>query len=140
MNRPHHLHLPLIGLVALGGTIGTAGRYLLTGRFPTGEGIPVGTLLENLTGAFLLGLLLESLIRAGQENRGRRVLRLGLGTGVLGGFTTYSTLALEVQNLFASHQPALALAYGVGSVLVGFMACLLGIFLAASLARRRRPL
>jgi len=63
--------------------------------------------------------------------------RLGVGTGVLGGFTTWSSLAFEVQQLGAGGDVGLGVAYGVGSVVVGFLTCTLGVVLAAWLRRAR---
>ncbi|WP_371740714.1 CrcB family protein, partial [Frigoribacterium sp. CFBP 13712] len=91
-----HLRWRFIGLVALGGTIGTGLREALALSFPAAPGsIPVTILLINVVGAFALGLLLESLMRRGPDAGRRRDLRLFIGTGVLGGFTTYSALAVD---------------------------------------------
>ncbi len=136
---PHHLHPGLIALVAVGGAIGTAGRYALETQFPAGDGFPLGTAIENLVGAFALGVLLELLARPAPESAGRRVLRLGLGTGMLGGFTSYSALALETHNLFAD-QLALAVGYSIGSVLLGILMCFAGVMVSAALGRRRAAL
>jgi fluoride exporter len=57
-----------------------------------GSELPLATLLINLAGAFLLGVLLERLGRARGEPQRRRLVRLLAGTGFLGGFTTYSAL------------------------------------------------
>ncbi len=137
--RPHHLHPGLILTVAVGGALGTAGRYVLETRLPAGDGLPLGTAIANLVGAFALGVLLEILARPTPEEPQRRVLRLGLGTGMLGGFTSYSALALETHHLFTV-QPALALAYSMGSVLLGVCAAFAGVVVSAAVARRRAPL
>ncbi len=135
MTAPHR-RARLVALVALGGAAGSLARYGLTGAIGPSDGWPVATTVENLLGAFLLGLLLEGLLRAGEEDERARLLRLGLGTGVLGGFTTYSTLAVEVQRLAADGRPGLAAAYGLTSVALGTAAALLGVAVAA---RRGRP-
>lgn len=138
MSRAHHLDPLLVGVVAVGGAVGTLARYgVIHVLHPASDGLPVATLTENLLGAFLLGLLLEALLRGGPENGRRRVLRLGLGTGVLGGFTTYSSLALEVRTLAADGHAGLAAAYGLGSVALGLVTCLLGVLLGTRLGRRR---
>lgn len=121
----------LIGVVALGGALGTLTRYGLTHLVPATFHIPWATLLVNLCGAFLLGLLLERLARKGAETARRCLVRLGLGTGVLGGFTTYSALALEVHHLAAIGQAGWAVGYGVGSVAAGLLACAAGVALGA---------
>jgi fluoride exporter len=90
----------------------------------------VATLAVNLLGALLLGALLEALARRGPDTGRRRLLRLGLGTGVLGGFTTYSTLAVETATL----PTALAVAYLAASVLLGAAAALAGVLLGRRVA------
>ncbi|MGY4642299.1 fluoride efflux transporter FluC [Cellulomonas sp. URHB0016] len=134
---PHHTDPRLVLLVAAGGVVGTLARYGVSRSIPASDGIPVATLVENLLGAFLLGMLLEVLVRAGAENGRRRVVRLGVGTGALGGFTTWSGLAFEVQQLGAGGDVGLGVAYGVGSVVLGFVACTLGVLLGARLRRSR---
>lgn len=132
MSRPHHLHGGLVLLVALGGMLGTGGRHLLSTRLAAGEGgWPVATFVENLLGAFLLGLLLEALVRRGRETSRGRLVRLGLGTGVLGGFTTFSALAIELERLLADGAWAVAAGYAATSLVAGVLACLLGVVLAA---------
>jgi fluoride exporter len=140
VSRPAHLNPALILLVAAGGTAGTLARYALSTAIPIQGGWPVSTLVENLVGSFLLGLLLEALVRAGDETPRRRLVRLGAGTGVLGGFTTFSTFALEVEHLLAIGAPGTALGYFAASLIGGFLACLAGVTLAAGHHRRRtRP-
>jgi CrcB protein len=130
VSRPHHLNSQLVLVVAIGGAIGTAGRHALGEWVPAEGGIPLGTLIANLAGAFVLGVLLELLIRAGRETPGRRVLRLGLGTGVMGGFTTYSSFALEVEKMLQGGRVGLAFTYGLGTVVLGFALCFAGIVLS----------
>ena len=126
-----HLRPGLIGVVALGGALGSTARYELGRAVQPVDGWPLGTLLANLAGAFLLGAMLEALVRRGQESSGTRVIRLGLGTGVLGGFTTFSSLALELARLLAAGSAATALGYASLTLVLGFGACLAGVVLAA---------
>lgn len=111
--------------------------------FPATHDIPWATLIVNVAGAFLLGLLLEALLHAGAETSRIRLARLALGTGVLGGFTTYSALALELHELLADGRFATAVGYGLGSVSAGLLACVLGIVAGSrimhSRAHRGRP-
>ena len=97
--RPVHLRWQYLALVAAGGAVGTALRELLMLAVPPVAEIPVATLGINVLGAFLLGALLETLARRGPDVGGRRKLRLLLGTGALGGFTTYSSLATDTSLL-----------------------------------------
>jgi CrcB protein len=133
--RPVHLRLRSLGLVWLGGASGSAARYAVTQRVPPLRELPLGTLLVNVVGAFLLGLLLERLLREGDDLGARRDLRLLLGTGFLGGFTTYSALATDAVELVAEHQPGRAVAYGLGTLLLGGLAALVGLWCGA----RDRP-
>ena len=115
-------------LVALGGAVGSAGRYLVDRAF--GErSFPIATLTVNLVGSFLLGLLVGWL--------GSRVatgLRLALFTGLLGGFTTFSTFALESSVLLRSGQTTSALAYLVLSVGAGVALAAIGLVMGESFA------
>ncbi|MFN7242544.1 MAG: fluoride efflux transporter FluC, partial [Dietzia cercidiphylli] len=87
------MSLPVaVGLVALGGAVGSALRATVAVMLP---GTPLGaTLAVNVLGAFLLGLVLEWLAASGERlgERRRAGVRLLLGTGVCGGFTTYSAV------------------------------------------------
>jgi fluoride exporter len=127
--RPAHLSWANIGLVAAGGGPGTGLRYLITMVVPAWAGVPVATFGINVVGALLLGLLLERLARQGLDIGWNRRVRLGVGTGALGGFTTYSALAVETATLAATH-PGRAIAYGLGTVIVGGMASVAGIWLS----------
>jgi CrcB protein len=94
----------------------------------------VATLVANLAGSLLLGALLEALARAGAsgpETPRRRLLRLGLGTGLLGGFTTFSSLAVELERMLADGATALAATYAGTSAAGGLLAAVLGVALAA---------
>lgn len=138
-DRPLHLRPGLVALVALGGAVGTAGRYGLAHLWPPVDGWPVATLAANLLGAFLLGLLLESLGRRGPEGPLLLRLRLGLGTGVLGGFTTFSSLALETERLLADGRAGVALAYAGGTLVLGYAACLAGVLIGVRGGHRTQP-
>lgn len=135
--RPVHLHWRYLGLVALGGALGTAAREGLTLAVPGIGRFPSTVFAINVAGGFLLGLLLEALVRRGADQGGRRAIRLLVGTGVLGGFTTYSTLATETASLLGARAVALAATYAVATVVVGAGATALGIVVAAAGHRNR---
>jgi CrcB protein len=122
-----HLRPVHIALVAVGGTAGTAARQALSLAVPPVGGVPVAILGINLVGAFLLGLLLEALARRGPDAGRRRHLRLLLGTGFCGGFTTYSSLAATSAMLLATGATGAAVLYGLATVVVGGVATWAGI-------------
>lgn len=136
--RPLHLRVGALFCVLVGGTLGTAARYVWETLVPTPEGAwPWATFSVNLLGALLLGALLEALVRAGGDSGWRQRVRLLAGTGLCGAFTTYSTLALEVSRLGSAGHADTAVAYGLVSVLGGVLMAWLGIIVAASVHRRR---
>lgn len=125
-----------VPLIVIGGAAGTAARAALEQSFPPSPaGVPWVTLIINVTGSFLLGVLLGTLARTGPDQGRRRAVRLTLGTGVLGGFTTYSTFMLETVDRLRDGHAALAVAYLVGSITLGLAAAGAGI---ATSARVRR--
>jgi CrcB protein len=129
--RPIHLQPSMLGVVLVGGAVGTAAREALTLAVPTVGGLPLAILLINVAGAFVLGLLLEALARRGPDVGRRRLLRLGAGTGFCGGFTTYSALAVGAAELLRAGSTGLAIGYAVGSVLLGAIAAWLGVFVGS---------
>ena len=133
--RPAHLSWTNIGLVSVGGGVGTGLRYLITTLTHQVAGVPIATLGINVIGAFLLGVLLEFLADRSPDTGWSRRIRLGVGTGGLGGFTTYSALATDTVVLAASH-PGRAIGYAVGTVIIGAAASIGGIWLSR---RHLRP-
>lgn len=134
--RPIHFDLRLVALVALGGAVGTGIREALALTWPAAPtGFPVTIFVINLVGSFALGLLLESLSRRGADGGRRRLVRLGVGTGVIGGFTTYSAFAADVALRLES-ATGVALGYAAVSIVVGCLASFAGIALAVALHRR----
>jgi CrcB protein len=134
-SRPAHLSWTSIGLVAVGGGLGTGLRYVITMLTPEVADVPIATFGINVTGAFLLGVLLELLADRSLDTGWSRRIRLGVGTGGLGGFTTYSALATETVVLAASHTGR-AIWYAVGTVIIGGVASIAGIWLSR---RHLRP-
>jgi CrcB protein len=127
---PVHLTPHLMAFVFLGGCAGVLARATLDRAFPIGEGgFPATTFGINLAGAFALAVLIETLAFRGSDAGHRRALRLLLGTGFLGGFTTYSALAVQTDALIRSGNVGAAIAYAGGTTVLGFCASIIGIAL-----------
>ena len=123
-------------LVMVGGVLGAAGREAIEQALPaTTHGFPTATFVINLAGAFVLGLLLEELLRSGNDAGWRRRIRLVGGTGFCGAFTTYSTLAVETVQLGRHGAWLTASAYVVASVVGGLAMAATGIVAGAGHAR-----
>ncbi len=118
-----------LALVVLGGTLGTLSRYGVS-EIPFDGLFPLATFIVNVVGSFALGVLLALVLTRRAES-----LRLLLGTGFLGGFTTYSALAVETDSLLRGDHVALGIAYAIGTVLAGLAAALAGVAVG-SRARR----
>ena len=109
---------PLIPVMA-GGAIGAAARYLTVAAFGLRGGWPFGTLAVNLVGGFLMGLLAASVLKGAASE----AVRLFVGVGILGGFTTFSAFSLESFHMIERGQWGLAALYAAASV-VGSIAAL----------------
>ena len=111
--------------ICVGGGFGSGARYLLSGwmleRF--GPAFPSGTLAVNLIGSFLLGALMYLGTEAGMLPP---TLRLALTTGVMGGFTTYSTFSYETMRYLQDGLWALAMLNVFITVLGCLVACIVG--------------
>lgn len=121
-------------LVILGGMLGTAARLALTLLIPDAAGIPIAIIAVNVVGALLIGVLAARMPHDRLGERGRD-LRVFLGTGILGGFTTYSAFAVGSVQLWTD-APMLAALYALASLLLGVLAAHLGMRLATP---RRMP-
>lgn len=118
-----------LAMVALGGVVGASARYGVGLLLPHAVGtFPLGTLLINVVGGFLIGVLIEAVA-------GRPLLRPFAVTGILGGFTTFSTYAVDVEQLLAAGRLALAGAYLVGTLGGALVATWLGLVLARLVRR-----
>jgi CrcB protein len=120
-------------LIAVGGAVGTLARYWCTiglGEL-LGTAFPFGTFAVNLIGSFLLGIIAQALSGA---TFGGTDLRLILGVGVMGGFTTYSSFNLETLRLFQQGELTKALGYLFGTLVACLAAGAAGLVLARALA------
>lgn len=133
--------LPILSLlVCAGGILGTLARYAVSLVLEDQAGWPIATLSVNIFGAFALGVLLERLAsRAPESSRGRD-LRLFAGTGFLGSFTTYSSLAVEAERLLAGGSYGTSLGYLGVSVTGGLVAGVAGVLFASWWSGRRMVL
>jgi CrcB protein len=112
---PEHL-----AAVALGGVLGSLGRWGVGLALPHSAGHwPWSTLLVNLSGCLLMGLLVARLAFGGRPHV---LFRPFLGVGVLGGWTTFSAFSVDLLELANAGRPLLAAAYVAGSVVVGVVA------------------
>jgi CrcB protein len=121
-----------LALVAAGGAIGAAFRHLagIVMLRLMGAGFPWGTLAVNVVGSFLMGVFIELLARRfGASNE----LRLFVATGVLGGFTTFSSFSLDVAVLWERGASLLALGYVLASVAGALCALFAGLWVVRAL-------
>ncbi|SFW36210.1 fluoride efflux transporter CrcB [Selenomonas ruminantium] len=120
--------------VFLGGGLGAVCRYLATTAIGARFGMmfPFGTLFVNTLGSFLMALIMGFLLTMAKANNLlSEPLRLLLTVGFLGGFTTFSSFSMETLTLIRSGSIALAIANIVANVLLGLIAAILGLYLAA---------
>ncbi len=121
--------------IAAGGGLGAVGRWAVGAAWPPAPGqLPWATLGVNAVGCLAIGAVLVVLTEvAGSPHP---LVRPFVGTGVLGGFTTFSTYAVETERLLADGAIALAAAYAVGTLVVALLAAQAGVA-GARLATRR---
>jgi fluoride exporter len=126
--------LRLLLLAMGGGALGAGARHLVNvacARCMT-PGFPWATLIVNVVGSLLMGLVVEAVTR---RMGGSAEWRTFLATGILGGFTTFSAFSLDAANLMNRGDNALALAYVLGSVVLS----ILGLYAGLALARTVFP-
>jgi len=113
----------------IGGAIGAGFRYHIgmVALRNLGPGFPWGTWIVNLLGGLLMGVLAGMVAR---DPQGMDPLRLFLGAGVLGGFTTFSAFSLETFNMLVRGQHVMATAYAVSSVAGSVLLLVAGVYLA----------
>jgi fluoride exporter len=120
-------------LAALGGALGALARWAVAGALPSSPNEwPRATLLVNLTGCLLIGVLLAVLLARFLSSAW---LRPFLATGVLGGYTTYSTFAVDTVRLVDAGRPVMAAGYVLASVLGGVLAVVAGLLAGRAAVR-----
>lgn len=128
--------LQIVGIIALGGVLGAEARYGVD-RLAAGDpsDIPWGTLIVNVTGCLLIGVLMVVLLELTAPHR---LLRPFIGIGVLGGFTTFSAYAVEVQVLLDDGRALAALAYLAATPVLAVAFCWAGAVLTRTVVNHRR--
>jgi CrcB protein len=121
-----------LAAVSAGGVLGALARYGVQSAFPAG---PWVTFAVNVTGCLLMGVLTVLMLEVWRPHP---LLRPFLGTGVLGGYTTFSTYIVDVQHLLARGAPVTALTYLAGTLLAALAAVYAGIALTRGVTRPRR--
>lgn len=118
-------HGVVLGTVSLGGGLGALARYGISGLLPTAPGrFPWGTFATNVLGCFLIGVLMVLVIEVWSAHR---LVRPFLGVGVLGGFTTFSTYAVEIRGLLHPGSVGIAFAYLAGTLVAALIAVVVGV-------------
>ncbi|GHH05292.1 fluoride efflux transporter CrcB [Streptomyces rubradiris] len=121
---------PVVAVVAAGGALGATARHALTLAWPTPPGgFPWATFWTNVSGCAAMGVLMVLVTDVWAAHR---LLRPFLGTGVLGGYTTFSTYAVDIRSLTDAGRPGPALAYLAATL----CAALAAVWLASAAARR----
>jgi CrcB protein len=123
----------ILAVIAVGGMIGASARYGVSRLVPTPvDAFPWATLLTNLSGAFALGVVLVIAVELLAPSR---YLRPFAATGVLGGYTTFSTFSVEADVLVKNGRAGLALAYVAASIAGGLVAAWTGVAVGRVAAR-----
>jgi fluoride exporter len=129
----HPRLLPLL-LVVLGGGIGAGCREAVSLALPPVDGVPIAIVVVNTIGALALGLLTEAVTRPTIPESRRASLKLLLGTGFCGGFTTYSSLAVDTAVLSSDGHHGQAILYAGATLIVGLCATFAGMALGVRIA------
>ncbi len=122
-----------LGAVFAGGAVGTLARGALTAAMPSPAATrwPWSTFTANIAGAFLIGYFTTRLLERLPVSTYRRPF---LGTGICGGFTTFSTMQIEILAMLKHHAYVLAVGYTLASMTLGLIA----VYAATALVRRAR--
>jgi CrcB protein len=126
----------VLAVIACGGILGSLARHALQQAWPhEPERFPWATFGVNVSGCLLIGVLmaLVSLVWPG-----RRLLRPFLGVGVLGGYTTFSAYAVDIQQALSADAPAVAMLYLAATLLGALLAVWAGVIGTTLVVRRRR--
>lgn len=119
--------LPVLGVIALGGGLGALARFGLATWLPAEPGhFPLATFVTNVSGCFLIGVLMVLITEVWAAHR---LVRPFVGVGFLGGFTTFSTYAVEIHGLLRPGTVLVAFGYLAGTLIAAMLAVLAGVWL-----------
>jgi CrcB protein len=124
--------MKMLLMAAIGGAVGAGARYLVgVGALRLlGSGFPWGTLIVNVVGSLIMGLIIASVALKYSISNEMRTL---LSTGVLGGFTTFSAFSLDFAVLMERKAQGLAMAYLGASVGLSILALFAGLYIARTI-------
>jgi CrcB protein len=123
----------LLAVISAGGVLGAEARNGLALAWPHGpDQFPWSTFTTNVSGCLLIGVLMVLITEVWSAHR---LLRPFLGVGVLGGYTTFSTYILDIEQLVTAHRAATALVYLIGTFAAALAAVYAGIFATRLLTR-----
>jgi CrcB protein len=129
-------HGAVLLVIALGGGIGAVARYGLAQALPTRTGqFPWATFATNVLGCFLIGALMVLITEVLSAHP---LVRPFLGVGILGGFTTFSTYAVETRGLLQPGSVGLAFGYLAGTLVFAMLAVIAGVWLTRTVTRSGR--
>lgn len=125
----------VLAVIAAGGALGSLARYGVAVVLPPAQGgaFPWATFTVNVTGAFLLGVVI---VHYGVRHPSGQLQRFMIATGFLGAYTTFSTFALEIRELIAHSHHGRAVGYALGSVVLGLLAARVGVMSARAIHAR----
>lgn len=122
-------HIDVLVVIAAGGVVGAEARYGMDLALPRSAAqFPWATLLVNVSGCLVIGALMVLLLELTSPHR---LARPFLGVGILGGYTTFSTFAVEAEQLVQARRPGMALLY-VTATAIG---CMLAVWIGSVLAQ-----
>lgn len=126
---------PTLAVVAAGGVAGAVARYGLTAAFPArAGGFDWAVFGINVSGCFVIGIVIVLLT---ESRRAHRLIRPFLATGVLGGFTTFSSYIVDIQRGLTAGAPRTALLYCAATVVAALAAAWAGVAVAKVVTRSR---
>jgi CrcB protein len=128
-------HGTVLLVIALGGGLGAVARYGLAELLPAQPGrFPWATFTTNVVGCFLIGVLMVLVTEVWSAHR---LVRPFLGVGILGGFTTFSTYAVETRGLLRPGTVGVAFAYAAGTLICAMLAVITGVWLTRTVTTAR---